>query len=76
MEREVFMVRDGAIVWYGVVGGGKGEIRSARECFEEAWRRALKEGAVVEADAGIVQFRSLKPDVKLRRRVALRAVSA
>lgn len=70
------MVRDGAIVWYGVVGGGRAGIGSARECFEEAWRRALAEGAVIEADAGIVQFRSLKPDVRSRRRVALRAVSA
>jgi hypothetical protein len=67
------MVRDGAVVWCGLVGGGA-EIRSARDCFQEAWRRALQDGAVTEADAGVVQFRSHKPDVRSLRRVALRAV--
>lgn len=77
MKREVFMVRDGAVVWFGVVGADKGrEIQSAREHFEEAWRRALQDGAVTAADAGIVQFRSYKPDVRALRRVGLRAVRA
>ena len=73
MSREVFMVRDGVVVWRGVVGAGRsGEIVSARDCFEEAWRRAVQDGAVSEVDAGAVQFRSCPPDVASLRRVALR----
>jgi hypothetical protein len=75
MGREVFLVRDGAVVWSGRVGAGvRGEVVSARECFEEAWWRAVKDGAVNEADAGIVEFRSYKPDMASLRRVGLRAM--
>jgi hypothetical protein len=73
VQREVFMVLDDAVVWYGLVGADKGtEVQSARECFEEAWRRSLQDGATSEADAGRVQFRSYRPDVTARRKVALR----
>jgi hypothetical protein len=71
MGRAVFLVRDGAIVWTGVVGAG-GEVVSAREHFEEAWRRAVQDGAVNAFDAGVVEFRSYKPDVASLRRVGLR----
>jgi hypothetical protein len=75
VDREVFVVREGAIVWFGAVGAEHGRATlSARERFEEAWRRALQDGAVTPADAGIVQFRSYKPDVRSLRRIGLRAV--
>lgn len=62
MEREVVMVRDGAVVWRGLVRGAKkNDITSAQEYFEEAWRRALKDGAVSDADADRVQFRISAP---------------
>jgi hypothetical protein len=66
------MVRDGVVVWRGLVGAGRGgEVVSARDGFEEAWRRAVQDGAVSEADAGAVQFRSCTPDMASLRRVAL-----
>lgn len=62
MEREVFMVRDGAVVWRGLVRGRReNDITSAQEYFQEAWRRALSEGAVSDAEAGQVQFRISGP---------------
>lgn len=59
MEREIFIVRDGAVVWRGVIKPAiKGGASAAtREYFEEAWRQALVAGAVAAADAGNVQFR-------------------
>jgi hypothetical protein len=62
MEREVVMVRDGVVVWRGLVQGGtKNDITSAQEYFGEAWRRALQDGAVSDADADRVQFRISAP---------------
>ena len=76
MERNVILVLDGAVVWYGAIAPPHGvEIQSQRERFEEAWRRALKDGAVTESDGGRVQFRSYMPDVSALRRVTLRAVA-
>jgi hypothetical protein len=74
VEREVFLVLDGSVVWHGRVGGAGGETQTTRERFEEAWRRALQAGAVNAADAGAVQFRSYLPGVSALRKVALRAV--
>jgi hypothetical protein len=75
VERDVFLILGGAVVWHGRIGAPGGEAQSARERFEEAWRRALQAGAVTAADAGAVQFRSITPDVSALRKVALRAVS-
>lgn len=51
------MVQNGAVVWRGLVRGPKeNDITSAQEYFQEAWRRALEEGAVSDADADQVQF--------------------
>ncbi len=62
MEREVVMVRNGAVVWRGLVQGArKNDISSAEEYFNEAWRRALQDGAVSDADADQVQFRISGP---------------
>ena len=74
VEREVYIVRDGRVVWCGVVGPTRGEAMSTRERFEEAWRRALAEGAVTAADAGVAQFRSYTPTptVSSLRKVGLR----
>ena len=75
MVREVYLVLGGAVVWHGRIGAPGSEAQSARERFEEAWRRAVQDGAVTAADAGAVQFRSCTPDVSALRKVALRAVS-
>lgn len=62
MEREVFMVRDGGVVWRGFVRAPtKNGITSAQEYFQEAWRRALEEGTVSDQDGGQVQFRISSP---------------
>lgn len=62
MEREVVMMRNGAVVWRGLVRGSKtNDITSAREYFQEAWRRAREEGAVNDVDADQVQFRISAP---------------
>lgn len=52
------MVRNGVVVWRGIVRGAtKNDVWSAQEYFKEAWRRALQDGAVSDADADQVQFR-------------------
>ncbi|MEJ0022311.1 MAG: hypothetical protein WDN76_01895 [Alphaproteobacteria bacterium] len=62
MEREVFMVRNGAVIWRSLVRAPQGvKGASAQDYFSEAWRRALKDGAVSEIDAGRVQFRTTPP---------------
>jgi hypothetical protein len=62
MEREVFMVRNGAVIWRNRVRPPlKNGVASAQEYFEEAWRRALSDGAVSDGDAGHVQFRTTAP---------------
>ncbi len=46
----------------GVVQGGKkNDITSAQEYFTVAWRRALQDGAVSDADADRAQFRISAP---------------
>jgi hypothetical protein len=56
------MVRNGAVVWRGLVQGTrKNDVCSAQEYFKEAWRRALQAGAVCDADADQVQFRISGP---------------
>jgi hypothetical protein len=43
----------------GVIETAEGrEVRSTRDCFEEAWKRALSEGVVTPEDAGSIQFRT------------------
>jgi hypothetical protein len=62
MEREVFLVRDGVVVWRNLLRPPqKNGVASAQEYFAEAWRRALADGAVSESDAGHVQFRTTAP---------------
>ncbi len=62
MEREIVMVRNGAVVWRGLVQGAKrNDVSSAHDYFKEAWRRALEDGAVNDADADQVQFRISGP---------------
>ncbi len=62
MEREVFIVRDGAVVWRGLFRGtAKDGDCTTQACFKEAWGRALQEGAVNPADAGQVRFRFSPP---------------
>jgi len=57
VEREIFMKRNGVIVWRGLVDGTtKNDVSSAQEYFKEAWRRAIQDGAVTAADAGEIQF--------------------
>lgn len=59
MGREVFLIRGNVVVWSGVIEAAEGrEIRSTRDCFEDAWKRALSEGAVTPEDAGLIQFRT------------------
>lgn len=54
--------RDGAIVWRGAVRPTmKGVAASAQDYFQDAWRKALADRAVQEADAASVQFRSSAP---------------
>lgn len=63
MGREIYLVRGDVVVWSGVIEGTEGdEVRSGREYFDEAWQRALSEGAVIAEDAGTVQFRSTAPE--------------
>jgi hypothetical protein len=63
MGREIYLVRGDVVVWSGVIEGTEGgEVRSVREYFDEAWQRALSEGAVIAEDAGTVQFRSTAPE--------------
>ncbi len=58
MEREVFLKRNGALIWRGLVQGTtKNGVFSAQDYLKEAWRRALQDGAVTDADASEVQFR-------------------
>lgn len=62
MTREVFLVRDGALVWRGhVTGAGRGDVAATRDLFEEAWRLALQAKTVSPDDAGRVQFRFSSP---------------
>ncbi len=64
MGREVFIVRDGAVVWRGLIPPSvakNGGVLSAQQYFEEAWRQALKDRAVAADDAGAVQFRFSAP---------------
>jgi hypothetical protein len=58
MEREVILVRDGQAVWRGFVQPpASGAPAAARDYLDLAWRKALADGAVTEADAGRVVFR-------------------
>jgi len=57
MEREVIIVRDGAILWRGLVRAGKNDRAPAQGYLNEAWRLALADGALTDQDAGQVQFR-------------------
>lgn len=57
MAREVFIIRDRTVVWRGDVAADNKSNASTRERFQEAWRRALNDGAVTELDAGFVRFR-------------------
>ena len=58
MEREVLLVREGVTVWQGrIMLGEKASPAAVQDYFSQAWRTALKAGAVAEADAGRVQFR-------------------
>lgn len=63
MEREIYIVRAGAVIWSRrvkpPVNGGAAS--SAQDYFQEAWRQALEAGAVQEAEAASVQFRSAPP---------------
>lgn len=62
MEREVIIVRDGAILWRGlVVGAEKNGAAPAQGYLNEAWRLALEDGALTDEDAGQVQFRFSAP---------------
>lgn len=62
VEREVIMVRDGAVVWRGLIRGAtRNDVSSAQQYFKEAWRRALEDGAVSEIDADQIQFRISSP---------------
>lgn len=56
MRREVLIMRFGQEVWRGWLNQPT-PLGATADYFCEAWRRALTEGAVVEADAGLVQFR-------------------
>ena len=59
MGREIFLMRGEVVVWQGVIEApGGAEVRTTRECFEEAWQRALRAGAVTADEAGAIQFRS------------------
>jgi len=63
MGRELFLLRGGVVVWRGVIEvTARSGVRTTRDCFNEAWRRALSEGAVVGDDAGRIQFRSSAPE--------------
>jgi hypothetical protein len=58
MDREVYLVCDGVIVWRGCVNGSsRSAATTTRELFEEAWRLALQARVVTPEDAGRVQFR-------------------
>jgi hypothetical protein len=62
MDREVYLVCDGVLVWHGRVNGtGRSTVVTTRELFEEAWRLALQAKAVTPEDAGRVQFRFSSP---------------
>jgi hypothetical protein len=62
MGREIFLVRGDLVVWRGIVETTEqGGVRSTRACFDEAWQRALSEGAVTPDDAGRIQFRLSPP---------------
>lgn len=61
MEREVIIVRDGAILWRGFVGAEASDSAPAQEHLKEAWRLALADGALTDQDAGQVQFRFSAP---------------
>jgi hypothetical protein len=59
MGREVFLIRGNVVVWSGMIETAEGrEVRSTRDCFEDAWKRALSEGVVTPEDAGRIQFRT------------------
>ena len=59
MEREVIIVRDGEILWRGLVGAGRDD--KAQGYLNEAWRLALADGALTDQDAGQAQFRFSAP---------------
>ena len=62
MGRQIFLMRGDTVVWQGIIEAtGRGVARTTRECFEEAWEQALREGAVTVDDAGAIQFRSSAP---------------
>jgi hypothetical protein len=63
VEREIFIVRDGAVVWRGIIRPPTkaGAPASTLDYFQHAWMRALQESAVQERDAALVQFRLSKP---------------
>ena len=63
MGREVFLLREEVVVWKGVIETtDRTGVRTTRDCFNEAWQRALSEGAVRPDDAGRIQFRSSPPE--------------
>lgn len=57
----MIIVRDGAIVWRGLVGAGKSDSAPAQEYLKEAWRLAIADGALTDQDAGQAQFRFSAP---------------
>jgi hypothetical protein len=59
VEREIILMRDGAVVRRGLVRPAvkAGVPASAHDYFQEAWRQALAAGAVQLSDAASVQFR-------------------
>ncbi|MEQ1490132.1 MAG: hypothetical protein ABL932_06230 [Terricaulis sp.] len=62
MDREIYLVCDGVVVWRGHVNGpGRSAAATTRDRFEEAWRLALQAKAVTTEDAGRVQFRFSSP---------------
>jgi len=59
MGRELFLLRGEVLVWHGVIEATeRSGVRTTLDCFNEAWQRALDDGAVTADDAGRVQFRS------------------
>jgi alkylated DNA nucleotide flippase Atl1 len=63
MGRELFLLRGEVVVWHGVIEATeRSGVRTAHDCFNEAWQRALSEGAVTADDSGRIQFRSSAPE--------------
>ena len=62
MDREVYLVCDGVLVWHGRVNRtGRSTVATTRDLFEEASRLALQAKTVSPDDAGREQFRFSSP---------------